>query len=77
MQSSCTKTNQLKTHSDRTIIGEWSQERYAAPVHITDRRRATLENQRLYDIEPVQEGLVEPGWQAIQTPNNSDTPQTN
>ena len=47
------------------MIGEWSQERYASPVFITSDGRAALATRALYDLEPVEGGLVEPGWQAI------------
>ena len=55
----------LEAHPDWTQIGEWSDERYAAPVHITDSGRDALANRERYDMEPVEGGLVEPGWRAI------------
>ena len=55
----------LKAHPDWTQIGEWSDERYAAPVHITDSGRDALANRECYDMEPVEGDLVEPGWRAI------------
>ena len=55
----------LRDHPDWTIVGEWSDERYAAPVWITDAGREALANRHLYDMEPVYWGLVEPGWQTI------------
>ena len=54
----------LRSHQDWTVIGEWSDERYAAPVWITEAGRTALENRHLYDMEPVEGGLVEPGWTA-------------
>ena len=45
----------LKAHPDWTQIGEWSDERYAAPVHITDSGRDALANRECYDMEPVRE----------------------
>jgi len=55
----------LNSHKDWWIIGEWSDERYAAPVSLTDAGRAALAEREKYDMEPVTGGLVEPGWQAI------------
>ena len=59
---------------DWTIIGEWSGERYARPVHITAAGLEALENRRLYDMEPVRGGLVEPGWQAVPLPEQDQPP---
>ena len=58
----------LKAHPGWVTVGEWSDDRYAAPVRITDSGRAALANREKYDMEPVEAGLVEPGWQAIPTP---------
>ena len=58
----------LKTHPDWVRIGEQSEERYATPVWITDTGRTSLANRALYDMEPVQWGMVEPGWQTIPFP---------
>lgn len=55
----------LKSHPDWTVVGEWSDERHAAPVSITDAGRHALANREIYDSEPVVGGLVEPGWQAV------------
>ena len=55
----------LKAHPEWTTIGEWSEERCAVPVHITDRGLEALANRERYDMEPVEGGLVEPGWKAI------------
>lgn len=52
-------------HPDWWAIGEWSDERYAAPVSLTDAGRSALANRHLYDMEPVTGGMVDPGWQAI------------
>ena len=54
----------LKAHPEWTTTGDWSAERYAAPVWITEAGRTALENRHLYDMEPVEGGLVEPGWRA-------------
>ncbi len=55
----------LTSHPDWWEIGKWSDERYAAPVSLTDAGRAALAEREKYDLEPVTGGLVEPGWQAI------------
>ncbi len=57
----------LNSHKEWWIIGEWSDERYAAPVSLTDVGREALANRHLYDMEPVTGGLVEPGWETIPT----------
>jgi hypothetical protein len=54
----------LKSHPDWWTIGEWSDERYAAPISLTDAGETALANREVYDMEPVTGGLVEPGWQA-------------
>ena len=55
----------LNSHKDWWEIGEWCDERYAAPVCLTDEGRQALQNREQYDMEPVVGGLVEPGWQCI------------
>jgi hypothetical protein len=55
----------LNSHKGWWVIGEWSDERYASPVSLTDVGRQALENRALYDMEPVTGGLCEPGWTAI------------
>lgn len=52
----------LKSHEDWWIIGEWSDERYAAPVSLTDIGKKALQERELYDMELVNGGLVEPGF---------------
>ena len=52
-------------HPDWLEIGEWSDERYAAPVRLTDAGRAALADRDKYDMEPVHGGLVEPGFVCI------------
>ncbi len=59
----------LKSHPDWWQIGEWSRERYAAPVQLTDAGRAALSARDIYDMEPVDYGLVEPGWRATPAAN--------
>ena len=55
----------LRSHPDWTVVGEWSDERCAVPIHITDAGREALANRDRYDPEPVVYGMVEPGWQAV------------
>ncbi len=52
----------LHSHPDWWVIGEWSDERYAAPVQLTEAGRDALAEREKYDMEPVTGGLVEPGW---------------
>ena len=52
----------LNGHPEWTVIGEWDDSRYAAPVWITDAGREALQNRHLYDMEPVSGGMIEPGW---------------
>ena len=55
----------FKSHADWWVIGVWSDERYAAPISITEAGRAAYADRTRYDMEPVIGGLVEPGWMAI------------
>jgi hypothetical protein len=55
----------LNSHKDWWVIGDWSDERYAAPVRLTDAGRAALADRDRYDMELVTGGLVEPGWCAM------------
>jgi hypothetical protein len=64
----CELLEWLGTHPDWWDIGEWSDERYAAPVRLTDAGRAALASRHLYDMEPVTWGMVEPGYQAVPLP---------
>jgi hypothetical protein len=58
----------LNSHKDWWVIGEWSDERYAAPVSLTDAGRAAFAERHRYDMELVTGGLVEPGWCAMPLP---------
>lgn len=58
----------LNRHPDWWQIGEWSDERYAAPVTITPEGCAALDRREDFDLEPVYGGLVAPGWMAIPMP---------
>ena len=59
-------------HPDWFDVGEWSDDRYAAPVRITDAGRAALANREKYDMEVVRGGLVEPGWEATPAPKGAE-----
>jgi hypothetical protein len=52
----------MSTHPDWWEIGEWSDDRYARPVRLTDVGMAALASRDVYDMEPVTGGLVEPGY---------------
>jgi len=52
----------ISRHEDWWVKGEWSDERYALPVQLTDEGRRALAERHLYDMEPVTGGMVEPGW---------------
>ena len=54
----------LRSHPEWVDVGDWSDELYAAPVYITDSGLAALTTRSTYDLEPVECGLVEPGWRA-------------
>lgn len=58
----------MNKHEDWWSIGDWSDERYAAPVSMTNTGLAALSNRAAYDMEPVTWGMVDPGWQAIPLP---------
>lgn len=58
----------FRRHADWLEIGEWDNALYGAPVRITDAGRAALANRELYDMEPVEGGMVEPGWVCTPAP---------
>lgn len=58
----------LNSHPDWWEIGEWSDERYAAPVKITEAGRLALASREKYDMEPLHGGLVEPGYVVTPAP---------
>jgi len=58
----------MGTHPDWWIQGEWSDERYAFPLQLTDAGRTALEEWEKYDLEPVTGGMVEPGWVKFPSP---------
>ena len=55
----------IDSHRDWWIKGEWSDERYAFPIQLTEAGRRALAEREKYDMEPVTGGLVEPGWECI------------
>jgi hypothetical protein len=65
--------NWFAAHPDWWMIGEWSDDRYARPVSLTEAGRAALLERDLYDMEPVTGGLVEPGWQATPFERTADS----
>lgn len=52
----------MDQHPDWFVKGEWSDERYAMPVSLTDAGRVALAEREKYDMEDVYGGLVEPGY---------------
>ena len=60
----------IDSHPDWWIKGEWSDERYAMPLQLTDAGRRAISEREKYDLAPVAGGLVEPGWIATPTPQN-------
>lgn len=64
----------ITRHPKWFVYGEWNEERYAAPVTLTDAGKRALRNRSAHDMKPVFGGLVEPGWQAIPTPRQRTAP---
>lgn len=60
--------NWMCSHKDWFKRGGWSEKRCARPVRLTEAGLAALENWWQYDMEPVEGGLVEPGWICTPTP---------
>lgn len=60
-------------HKDWFVFGEWSEERYALPVRLTDAGRLALAEREKYDMEPVNGGLVEPGFIVTPLPKRNQT----
>lgn len=58
----------MNSHSDWFERGEWDDSRYASPIRLTSAGAAALENWKAFDMEPINGGLVEPGWIAVPTP---------
>lgn len=55
----------MDKHPDWFVAGEWSEDRRAFPVRLTDAGRAALADRSPWDMEPVTGGMVEPGWIAV------------
>ena len=58
----------FEKHADWFLIGEWNEDRDARPYQLTNAGREALNNRELYDMEPVEGGMVNPGWQATPIP---------
>jgi hypothetical protein len=58
----CELLDWLNSHREWWVIGEWSEERYAAPVQLTEVGRVAFAQREQYDMEPLHGGLVEPGF---------------
>jgi len=71
----CQLSEWLHSHEDWWIIGEWSDERYASPVQLTDAGRTALANRSQYDMERVTGGLVEPGRECTPLPRKASSEQ--
>ena len=65
----------IDSHKDWWVVGEWSDEHYAAPVRLTDAGRVALTKREQYDMELVTGGLVEPGWCARPAWRQKSRPQ--
>lgn len=58
-------------HPDWFIKGEWSDERYAFPLYLTEAGRQALTEREKYDMELVHGGLVEPGFVVTPIPRRA------
>jgi hypothetical protein len=58
----------IRCHPDWFVVGEWDHAREAFPVQVTDAGRAALADRAPYDHEPIEGGMVDPGWDAIPFP---------
>lgn len=67
LMSGLTITSWTNAHPDWFVFGDWDAKRYAFPVQLTDAGRAALADRGRWDMEPVEGGLVEPGWRAVPT----------
>ena len=73
--SGCDWWEWANRHKDWFEVGEWSDERCADPVALTDAGRAALADREPYDMEDVHGGLVEPGYVVTPLPPpNSPAP---
>lgn len=57
--------NWLGRHQDWLLLGDFDETRYAQPLRLTKAGLQALSHRELYDQEPVEGGLVEPGVSAI------------
>lgn len=58
----------MNRHPDWWNIGKWQDDRYAAPIQLTEAGRAALAERAKYDMEPVFGGMVDPGWKIFPAP---------
>jgi hypothetical protein len=52
----------LDSHKDWWVRGDWSEERCARSIQITEAGRNALANREQYDTELIHGGMVEPGY---------------
>jgi ribulose 1,5-bisphosphate carboxylase large subunit-like protein len=64
----------IKAHPEWFVEGEWDEARYALPLQLTDAGREALQNRAQYDMEPVEGGLVEPGWICTPLESSNERP---
>jgi hypothetical protein len=62
----------IDAHPDWFEVGEWSDERYAVPIRLTDVGRKALTEREKYDDEDHHGGLAEPGYVVKPTPKGRD-----
>lgn len=65
----------MDRHPDWIRRGRWSAKRDARPLRLTDAGRDALRHRERYDMEPVEGGLVHPGWSAVPAPRATLNPK--
>lgn len=68
--------NWLSVHPEWVEIGEMPEGADTFPISLTEAGREALSNRHLYDEEPYESGLVEPGWDALPWPTESNEAAT-
>lgn len=66
--SGCEWFDWVGRHQDWFQVGEWSEERCARAMTLTDAGRAALADREPYDMEDFHGGLVEPGYVVTPSP---------
>lgn len=61
-----------QAHADWFVIGAWDALRDAEPIWLTPLGHQALQDRARYDMEPVEGGLIEPGWVAIPLPGGEE-----